>query len=233
VSGERVLVVDDEPQFLRALRTNLRGAGYNVATAETAEEALSAAGLRPPEAIILDLLLPDGRGTDVCRELRRWTDAPIILVSAVGEEAEKIAALDAGADDYVTKPFAIGELLARLRAVLRRAAPATEPVLRIGELVVDLEKRSVTMAGSPVHLTPHEFELLRVLAQNEGKLLTHKTILREVWGPAYQRESSYLHVYVSQLRRKLEPDPTRPSYILTEPGAGYRLVDPREGLDNP
>jgi two-component system KDP operon response regulator KdpE len=204
-----------------------------VATAETAEEALSAAGLRPPEAIILDLLLPDGRGTDVCRELRRWTDAPIILVSAVGEEAEKIAALDAGADDYVTKPFAIGELLARLRAVLRRAAPATEPVLRIGELVVDLEKRSVTMAGSPVHLTPHEFELLRVLAQNEGKLLTHKTILREVWGPAYQRESSYLHVYVSQLRRKLEPDPTRPSYILTEPGAGYRLVDPREGLDNP
>jgi two-component system KDP operon response regulator KdpE len=226
VTGERVLVVDDEPQFLRALRTNLRGAGYDVATAETAEEALSSAGLRPPEAIILDLLLPDGRGTEVCRELRRWTDAPIILVSAVGEEAEKIAALDAGADDYVTKPFAIGELLARLRAVLRRAAPATEPVLRIGELVVDLEKRSVTMAGRPVHLTPHEFELLRVLAQNEGKLLTHKTILQEVWGPAYQRESSYLHVYVSQLRRKLEPDPTRPSYILTEPGAGYRLVDP-------
>ncbi len=226
MSGERVLVVDDEPQFLRALRTNLRGAGYDVTTAETAEEALSAAGLRPPEAIILDLLLPDGRGTDVCRELRRWTDAPIILVSAVGEEAEKIAALDAGADDYVTKPFAIGELLARLRAVLRRATPTAEPVLRIGELVVDLEKRSVTMAGRLVHLTPHEFELLRVLAQNEGKLLTHKTILHEVWGPAYQRESSYLHVYVSQLRRKLEPDSTRPSYILTEPGAGYRLVDP-------
>ncbi len=228
MSGERVLVVDDEPQFLRALRTNLRGAGYDVTTAETAEEALSAAGLRPPEAIILDLLLPDGRGTDVCRELRQWTDAPIILVSAVGEEAEKIAALDAGADDYVTKPFAIGELLARLRAVLRRAGPATEPVIRIGELVVDLEKRAVSMAGRPVRLTPHEFELLRVLAQHEGKLLTHKTILREVWGPAYQRESSYLHVYVSQLRRKLEPDPTRPSYILTEPGAGYRLVDPRE-----
>jgi two-component system KDP operon response regulator KdpE len=230
VSGERVLVVDDEPQFLRALRTNLRGAGYDVTTAETAEEALSAAGLRPPEAIILDLLLPDGRGTDVCRELRQWTDAPIILVSAVGEESEKIAALDAGADDYVTKPFAIGELLARLRAVLRRAGPATEPVLRIGELVVDLEKRAVSMAGRSVRLTPHEFELLRVLAQNEGKLLTHKTILRAVWGTAYQRESSYLHVYVSQLRRKLEPDPTRPSYILTEPGAGYRLVDPRETL---
>ncbi len=231
VSGERILVVDDEPQFLRALQTNLRGAGYDVATATTAEEALAAAGLRPPEAVILDLLLPDGRGTDVCRELRRWTEAPIILVSAVGEEAEKIAALDAGADDYVTKPFAIGELLARLRAVLRRVGPATEPVLEIGELVVDLEKRSVGMRGVPVHLTPHEFGLLRVLAQHEGKLLTHKTLLHEVWGPAYQRESSYLHVFVSQLRRKLEADPARPQYILTEPGVGYRLVNPV--LENP
>jgi two-component system KDP operon response regulator KdpE len=226
VTGQRILVVDDEPQFLRALQTNLRGAGYEVVTATTAEEALSSAGLRPPEAIILDLLLPDGRGTDVCRELRRWTEAPIILVSAVGEEREKIAALDAGADDYVTKPFAIGELLARLRAVLRRVGPATEPVLEIGELVVDLEKRSVRMAGKAVRLTPHEFDLLRLLARNEGKLLTHSTILREVWGPAYQRESSYLHVYVSQLRRKLERDPARPRYILTEPGVGYRLVNP-------
>jgi two-component system KDP operon response regulator KdpE len=224
----RVLVVDDEPQFLRALQTNLRGAGYEVATATTAEEALSSAALQPPQAIILDLLLPDGRGTEVSRELRRWTDAPIILVSAVGDESEKIAALDAGADDYVTKPFAIGELLARLRAALRRTGPATEPTLRIDELVVDLEKRAVTMRGEPVHLTPHEFALLRVLAQNEGKLLTHKAILREVWGLAYQRESSYLHVFVSQLRRKLETDPARPRYILTEPGAGYRLVNPSE-----
>jgi two-component system KDP operon response regulator KdpE len=223
----RVLVVDDEPQFLRALQTNLRGAGYEVVTATTAQEALSSAALQPPEAIILDLLLPDGRGTDVCRELRRWTDVPIILVSAVGDEAEKIAALDAGADDYVTKPFAIGELLARLRAALRRARPPGEPRLEIGELVIDLDKRSVQVAGAPIHLTPHEFELLRVLAQNEGRLLTHKTILREVWGPAYQQESSYLHVFVSQLRRKLESDPARPRYILTEPGAGYRLVDPR------
>jgi two-component system, OmpR family, KDP operon response regulator KdpE len=230
VSGEEILVVDDEPQFLRALQTNLRGAGYKVATAASAEEALTSAGLRPPEAVILDLLLPDGRGTDVTRELRRWTAVPIIVVSAVGEEAEKIAALDAGADDYVTKPFAIGELLARLRAVLRRVGPETEPTLEIGELVVDLEKRSVSIEGGAVRLTPHEFELLRLLAQHEGKLLTHKTILREVWGPAYQRESSYLHVYVSQLRRKLEPDPARPRYILTEPGVGYRLVNPAQHL---
>jgi two-component system, OmpR family, KDP operon response regulator KdpE len=234
MSGERVLVVDDEPQFLRALRTNLRGAGYDVTTATTAAEALGAAGLRPPEAIILDLLLPDGRGTEVCTELRKWTEAPIILVSAVGDEAEKIAALDAGADDYVTKPFAIGELLARLRAVLRRAGPPIEPVLEIGKLVIDLEKRVVTMGGSPVRLTPHEFDVLRLLGRNEGKLLTQKTILREVWGPAYQLESSYLHVYVSQLRRKLEPDPARPRYILTEPGVGYRLVNPEtQLLDNP
>jgi len=226
VTGQRVLVVDDEPQFLRALQTNLRGAGYEVATAATAAEALTSAGLQPPEAIILDLRLPDGSGTDVCRELRQWTQAPIIVVSAVGDEAEKITALDAGADDYVTKPFAIGELLARLRAALRRAGPSAGPVLEVGRLVLDLEKRTVTMGGVPVHLTPHEFDLLRLLAVNEGKLLTHKTILREVWGPAYQRESSYIHVFVSQLRRKLEPDPARPRYILTEPGAGYRLVNP-------
>jgi two-component system KDP operon response regulator KdpE len=228
VSGERVLVVDDEPQFLRALQTNLRGAGYDVVTAATAAEALSTAALQPPDAVVLDLVLPDGRGTDVCRALRQWSDAPIVLVSAVGDEQEKIAALDAGADDYVTKPFAIGELLARIRAVLRRAGPPGEPVLEVGELRIDLDKRLVTMAGQAVHLTPHEFELLRVLAQNEGKLLTHRMILREVWGPAYQLESSYLHVFVSQLRRKLERDPARPRYVLTEPGAGYRLVSPLE-----
>jgi two-component system KDP operon response regulator KdpE len=219
-----VLVVDDEPQFLRALATNLRGAGYRVETAETAAGALAAAGLRPPDAVILDLLLPDGSGRDVCRRLREWTEVPIILVSAVGDDEEKIAALDAGADDYVTKPFAIGELLARLRAVLRRAAPATEPVVDVGEIRVDLEKSAVSVAGRPVHLTPLEFRILRVLVLNEGKLLTHRAILREVWGPAYGDESNYLHVYVSQLRRKLEADPSRPRHLLTEPGAGYRLV---------
>jgi len=216
------LVVDDEPQFLRALVTNLRGAGYDVDTAANAAEALSGAALRPPDAVILDLLLPDGTGTEVCRRLREWTAAPVVLVSAVGDEDEKIAALDAGADDYVTKPFAIDELLARLRAVLRRAGPPRGPVLEVGEIRIDLEKSLVTVGGVPVHLTPHEFRILRLLAQNEGKLMTHRTILREVWGPRYGDESNYLHVYVSQLRRKLAP--TR--YLVTEPGAGYRLVAP-------
>jgi two-component system KDP operon response regulator KdpE len=221
----RVLVVDDEPQFLRALETNLRGAGYEVDTATTAKEALAAAGLRPPDAIILDLLLPDGTGTDVSRELRAWSEAPIVLVSAVGDEAEKIAALDAGADDYVTKPFAMGELLARLRAALRRAGPPGDPVLEVGPIRLDLDKQSVTVDGRLVHLTPHEYRILKLLTLNPGKLLTHRTILQEVWGPAYGAESNYLHVYVSQLRRKLEPDPSRPQYLLTEPGAGYRLLD--------
>jgi two-component system, OmpR family, KDP operon response regulator KdpE len=222
----RVLVVDDESQILRALQTSLRGAGYEVETATTGEQALTAAALRTPDAVILDLVLPDIRGTDVCRELRTWTTVPVIVLSVVGDEAEKVAALDAGADDYVTKPFGVDELLARLRAALRRAEPSAEPIYEIGELRVDLEARDVLFAGTPVQLTPHEFNLLRLLAQNEGKLLTHGTILREVWGQAYADESHYLHVYVSQLRRKLEPDPARPRYILTEPGVGYRLVDP-------
>jgi two-component system KDP operon response regulator KdpE len=222
----RVLVVDDEPQILRALRASLRGAGYEVETAATAAGALTAAALAPPDAVILDLVLPDGRGTDVTRELRTWSTVPVIVLSAVGEESEKVAALDAGADDYVTKPFGIDELLARLRAAMRRVEPSSEPVIEIGELRVDLEKRAVSVDGHAVQLTPHEFELLRLLAQNEGKLMTHAAILRAVWGRAYSDESHYLHVYVSQLRRKIEPEPTRPRYILTEPGAGYRLVAP-------
>jgi two-component system KDP operon response regulator KdpE len=226
MSGPRVLVVDDEPQILRALQMKLRGAGYSVETAATAQEALMKAGMRPPEAIVLDLLLPDGRGTDVCRELRRWNTAPILVLSAVGEEKEKIEALDAGADDYVTKPFSGDELLARLRAALRRAAPSPEPVVEVGDLRIDLEKRAVTMAGEPVALTPIEYDLLRLLAENEGKLLTHPMILRAIWGPAFQEESNYLHVHVSHLRRKIEPDPTRPRYLLNQAGVGYRLVDP-------
>jgi two-component system KDP operon response regulator KdpE len=226
LTGARVLVVDDEQQILRALRTSLRGAGYEVDTADTAATALTAAALRPPEAVILDLVLPDGTGIEVARELRTWSTAPIIVLSAVGEEREKVAALDAGADDYVTKPVGIDELLARLRAVLRRTAPSGEPVVEVGELVVDLANRSVTMAGKPVHLTPHQFDLLRVFASNVGKLLTHRQLLRDVWGPGYLDAANLLQVNVSQLRRKIEPDRTEPRYLLTETGAGYRLVEP-------
>jgi two-component system KDP operon response regulator KdpE len=228
VSNERILVVDDEPQILRAVQMKLRSAGYAVDTAATAEEALMKASMRPPAAIILDVLLPDGRGTDVCRELRSWYSAPIVVLSAVGEEKEKVDALDAGADDYVTKPFGGEELLARLRAVLRRATRSAARLITIGELRIDLEKRLVTMDGRPVPLTPIEYDLLRVLAQNEGKLLTHPALLREVWGPAFQEESNYLHVHVSHLRRKLEPDPARPRYLLNQAGVGYRIVDPAE-----
>jgi two-component system KDP operon response regulator KdpE len=217
-------VVDDEPQILRALETTLRGAGYEVETASTGESALTQAAVHPPDAVILDLVLPGKSGAEVCRELREWTQLPVLILSVVGEEREKVAALDAGADDYVTKPFGIDELLARLRATLRRAATADEPVIEIGGLRIELGKRAVYRNGDLLQLTPHEFALLRLFALNEGRLLTHKTILREVWGPAYQTESHYLHVYVSQLRRKIEPDPSRPRYLLTEPGAGYRLV---------
>jgi len=226
VTGARVLVVDDERQILRALEIKLRAAGYSVDTAATARDALAQAAMRPPEAVILDLLLPDGSGTDVCRELRTWSTAPILVLSAVGEEKEKIAALDAGADDYVTKPFSGDELLARLRAALRRTGSSAEPVLEVGDLRIDRDKRSVTVAGEPISLTPTEYDLLRLLAENEGKLLTHPAILRAIWGPAYREESNYLHVYVSHLRRKIEPDPARPRYILNQPGVGYRLVSP-------
>jgi two-component system, OmpR family, KDP operon response regulator KdpE len=228
MTGARILVVDDEPQILRALQSTLRGAGYDVDAAATAQAALTKAATQPPEAIILDLVLPDGSGVDVCRELRTWTQVPVLVLSALGDEREKVAALDAGADDYVTKPFGVEELLARLRAVLRRAGPSGSPVIEIGELRLDLDKGALFRNGELVSLTPHEFGLMRLLVQNEGKLLTHKAILREVWGPAYQAESHYLHVYVSQLRRKIERDPTRPRYLLTESGAGYRFVAPRE-----
>jgi two-component system KDP operon response regulator KdpE len=226
VKGQRVLVVDDEPQILRALRTGLRAAGYDVDTAETVDGALASAALRPPDALILDLVLPDGTGTEVTRELRKWSAAPVIVLSAMGEESEKVAALDAGADDYVTKPIGIDELLARLRAVLRRVVPNGEPLVQLDQLEVDLEKQELRVHGQPVHLTPLQFELLRVFARNVGKLLTHRMLLQEVWGPNYGSESSLLRVHVAQLRRKIEPDSARPRYLLTEPGAGYRLVDP-------
>jgi two-component system KDP operon response regulator KdpE len=221
-----ILVVDDEPQILHTLETTLRGAGYEIETAETGEDALTKAKLRTPDGVILDLVLPGISGVEVCRELREWSDAAVLVVSVVGDEAEKVAALDAGADDYVTKPFGMDELLARLRAALRRAQPETEPVVHVGDLELDLDKQSARLNGDLLQLTPHEFRLLRLFALNEGKLLTHRKILSEVWGAAYQTESHYLHVYVSQLRRKIEPAPARPRYILTEAGVGYRFVRP-------
>ena len=223
----RVLVVDDEPQIVRGLKIVLRGAGYAVETAATKAEALAALALRPPDALVLDLVLPDGRGVDLCIELRGWSQLPILVVSAVGDEHEKVRALDAGADDYVTKPFGTEELLARLRAVLRRSVEVgASPRIEIGELTIDLADRSVTRAGDQVHLTPIEFDLLRVLAQHQGRLVTHRQLLRDVWGPEYGQETHYLRVHLAHIRAKLEPDRSRPRYIVTEPGVGYRLKEP-------
>jgi two-component system KDP operon response regulator KdpE len=221
--ARRVLVVDDERQILRALRVILRDAGFEVVTAQSVQEALDAAALRAPDAAIVDLVLPDGNGIDVCRSIREWSQMPILVLSAVGEETEKIRALDAGADDYVTKPFAPGELIARLNAALRRAGPADEPSLSIDGLEVDLAGRRVRRDGEDIHLTPKEFELLRALARNRGRLLTHRTLLGEVWGHAYEEDTHTLRVHIANLRRKIEPDPQAPRYIRTDPGIGYRF----------
>jgi two-component system KDP operon response regulator KdpE len=226
MSGPRVLVVDDEPQIVRGLKVILRDAGYEVETAETAEQALAELSVRPPDAVVLDLVLPDGSGVDVCREVRGWSRLPILVLSAVGDEREKVRALDAGADDYVTKPFGTEELLARLRAVLRRGVEEeAEPLVSVGELEIDLADRSVRRNGSDVHLTPIEFDLLRVLANHRGKLVTHDQLLREVWGPGYEGETHYLRVHFAHIRSKLEPEPSRPRFVITEPGVGYRLRD--------
>ena len=224
-TGARILVVDDEPQVLRGLSAALTAAGYEVATAATAATAIEAAALLPPDAVVLDLILPDGSGVEVCRRLREWTQVPIVVVSAVDEETEKIAALDAGADDYVTKPYAVGELLARVRAAMRRAAaPAgEEPVLAFAEVTVDLALREVRRRGEVVHLTPHEYGLLAELARHPGRVLTHRALLVAVWGPGYSTETHYLRVYMGNLRRKLEDDPSRPAHLITETGVGYRL----------
>ena len=225
-AGPRVLVVDDEPQIVRGLRVVLRNAGFEVDSAGTKEEALDALSHRPPDAVLLDLVLPDGSGVDVCKQVREWSHVPIVVVSAVGDEREKVRALDAGADDYVTKPFGSQELAARLRAVLRRASDiASEPAIEIGDLVIDLADRRVRRGDEQIHLTPIEFDLLRVLAQNRGRLVTHRQLLQEVWGPAYGAETHYLRVHIAHIRRKIEIDPARPRYVITEPGVGYRLQD--------
>jgi two-component system KDP operon response regulator KdpE len=223
-SGVRVLVVDDEAAIRRYLRASLSAHGYAVFEADSGQAALSSVTAIRPDLVILDLGLPDLDGIEVTRLLRTWTQLPILILSVRGQEADKIAALDAGADDYLTKPFGTGELLARMRVALRRSSQAkVEPVFAVDALVVDLERRLVTVSGSEVQLTPTEYGVLRVLVTHAGKVLTHRQLLREVWGVAYQQETHLLRVNISNLRRKIEPDPSRPHYILTEPGVGYRL----------
>ncbi|MDW5595072.1 response regulator transcription factor [Conexibacter stalactiti] len=220
----RILVVDDELQILRALRVILRDAGYEPITVATAEEALDAAATRPPDAAIVDLVLPDGDGIEVTRQLRSWSEMPILVLSAVGEEEQKVRALEAGADDYVTKPFGARELVARLAAALRRAGRnADEPTIAVDGLELDLARRVVRRDGDEVHLTPIEYDLLRVLARNRGRLLTHRALLTEVWGPAYGDDIRTLRTHIANLRHKIEPA-GRPRYIRTDPGVGYRFA---------
>ena len=220
----RVLVIDDEPPILRALRINLTARKYEVAVATDGASGLAAMARERPDVLILDLGLPDMDGTEVIKGVRGWTSTPIIVLSAWGQESAKVAALDAGADDYVTKPFGMDELLARLRAAVRRASPAPdEPVVVTPDFTVDLADKRVTRDGSDVRLTPTEWQLLEILVRNADRLVTQRQLLQEVWGPEYQTEGNYLRVYVAQLRRKLEPDPSRPRHLLTEPGIGYRF----------
>jgi two-component system, OmpR family, KDP operon response regulator KdpE len=220
----RVLVIDDEPPILRALRINLTARDYQVSTAADGTTGLAAMARERPDVLILDLGLPDMDGTEVIRGVRGWTSTPIIVLSAWGQESQKVAALDAGADDYVTKPFGMDELLARLRAAVRRASPAPdEPVVATDDFTVDLAAKRVRRGGCDVRLTPTEWQLLEMLVRHRERLVTQHQLLQEVWGPQYHTEGHYLRVYVAQLRRKLEPDPSRPRYLITEPGMGYRF----------
>ncbi|XVQ15756.1 response regulator [Spirillospora sp. CA-255316] len=220
----RVLVIEDEPQIVRALRINLRTRDYEVDTAPDGRTALETAARRHPDVVLLDLGLPDMDGVEVIRGLRGWLNVPIIVLSARHASAEKVQALDAGADDYVTKPFGMDELLARLRAAVRRAAPAEQAaVVDTGDFTVDLAAKKVNRDGADVRLTPTEWHILEVLVRNAGRLVGQRQLLREVWGPAYEKETNYLRVYLAQLRRKLEPDPAHPRHLITEPGMGYRF----------
>ncbi len=228
--GPLLLIVEDEPQMRRFLRTALGVQDYRIVEAETAKEALIAATTHNPEVILLDLGLPDGDGIEVTREIRQWSRVPIVVLSARGREDDKVAALDAGADDYLTKPFGVNELLARIRVALRHVAETgagtPSALVEIGPLRLDLTKREVRVDGREIHLTPIEYRLLTYLARNAGKVLTHRQILKEVWGPPYASQTHYLRVFMAQLRRKLEPDAARPRLLITEPGVGYRM---REG----
>jgi two-component system KDP operon response regulator KdpE len=224
MSSLRILVVDDERPIRRFLRTSLAAHGFEVIEAESGEEALQMAASQRPDLVILDLGLPDIDGIEVTRRLREWSQTPIIILSVRDQEKDKISALDAGADDYLTKPFGVGELTARIRAAMRHTAPAeSEPIFQSEGLVVDLAHRQITLNGSEVSLTPTEYDLLRLLIQYAGKVLTHHQLLRQVWGTAYEDQAHLLRVNISNLRRKIEADPTQPAFILTEPGVGYRF----------
>jgi len=226
-TGARILVVEDDPGILRALKTNLTRHGFEVETAETGGQALDSFSCRPPDLILLDLGLPDIDGTVVIQEVRARASTPIVVLSVRGAERDKVAALDLGADDYLTKPFGVEELLARVRVALRHAAgvaSGTAPVFKTGDLEVDIERRRVRVGAEEVHLTPTEYDLLKTFVGQPDKVLTDRMLLRAVWGPEYGSEAHYLHVYVARLRRKIEKDSQRPRYLLTEPGVGYRLV---------
>jgi two-component system KDP operon response regulator KdpE len=228
MANVRVLVIDDEPEIRRAVRTGLAGAEFTVEWAPTGQQGMELVAEWHPDVVLLDLSLPDIDGIEVCRELRTWTQVPIIVLSVRGSDADKVTALELGADDYLTKPFSMGELIARIKVALRHAAHSaggagTEARFQVGALVIDFERRLVTVDGKEVHLTPTEYEVLKYLATNSGKVMTHRVLLRAVWGPEYEDEAHYLRVFIGQLRRKIEPDPSRPRYLLTEPGIGYRL----------
>ena len=222
---QRVLICDDEAQILRALRVILGDSGFEVVPAMTVREALDAVAVRPPDAAIIDLVLPDGDGVEVCESIREWSRMPILVLSAVGDEREKVRALDAGADDYVTKPFGPDELVARLRAAVRRSEPADEePVIEAEGLEIDFAARRIGRNGEEIHLTPTEYDLLRHLVLNRGRLLTHRALLREVWGPGFQDDTQVLRVHIANLRRKIEASPGAPTLIRTDPGIGYRFT---------
>jgi two-component system KDP operon response regulator KdpE len=225
----RILLIEDDPQIRRFLRTSLGVQGYELIEAETGNDGLALAASQVPDVVVLDLGLPDLEGIEVIRRLREWSSMPIIILSARGQERDKVANLDAGADDYLTKPFGMAELLARIRVALRRKLPAEEgkplPTFALGDLKVDFERRRVFRGQEEIHLTPIEYKLLSVLVKYRGKVVTHSQLLKEVWGPAYTGQNPYLRIFILNLRRKLEDDPTRPYYLITEPGVGYRLRD--------
>ncbi|HEX6288701.1 MAG TPA: response regulator, partial [Herpetosiphonaceae bacterium] len=233
MSGPRVLIIEDEVQMRRLLHTTLHGRGYQVETAATATRGLDLAATWHPDVIILDLGLPDRDGIEVCRRIREWSRVPIVVVSARDAEADKVLALDLGADDYLTKPFGMNELFARIRVALRHTLPphTRDPIVRFGDVTIDVQRRQVLRAGQELHLTPTEYDLLRLFVINADRVLTQRHILREVWGPGYEDDAQTLRVFIAQLRRKIEPNPTQPTYIRTEVGVGYRFHLPPDSQD--